>query len=43
MSLQRLVKLALLALALSLPLLAPSARADDEPTDRGADEGDSAS
>ncbi|MCA9317560.1 MAG: hypothetical protein KDB73_18900 [Planctomycetes bacterium] len=33
MSLQRLVKLALLALALSLPLLAPSARADDEPTD----------
>ncbi|MCA9317731.1 MAG: hypothetical protein KDB73_19760 [Planctomycetes bacterium] len=33
MSLQRLVKLALLTLALSLPLLAPSARADDEPTD----------
>ncbi|MEZ6006139.1 MAG: hypothetical protein R3F05_00010 [Planctomycetota bacterium] len=33
MSLQRLVKLALLALALALPLLAPTARADDEPSD----------
>lgn len=33
MSLHRLMKLALLAVALSLPLVAPTARADDEPSD----------